>query len=140
VLRRTPIGELPHLKSYILEGGILLYICADQLSGQWLFKAIVNNRLDSGARLKATDARNLHTPVKMALRIGDKVAQNQEELLKWITNLNPGLNTEHWRVLDKQSEPKGQRLILHIDRDSYTSIRGPDTRSLQDSHRELLRS
>jgi hypothetical protein len=33
------------------------------------------------------------------------------------------LNTEHWRVLDKQSEPKGQRLILHIDWDSYTSIK-----------------
>jgi hypothetical protein len=26
-------------------------------------------------------------------------------------------------VLDKQSEPKGQRLILHIDRESYTSIK-----------------
>jgi hypothetical protein len=59
----------------------------------------------------------------VSLRIWDKVAQNQEELLKWVKNLNPGLNTEHWRVLDKQFEPKGQRLILHIDRDSYSSIR-----------------
>jgi hypothetical protein len=59
----------------------------------------------------------------VALRIGNKVAQNKEELLKWVKNLNPGLNTEHWRVLDKQSEPKGQRLILHIDRDSYTNIK-----------------
>jgi hypothetical protein len=30
VLRRTPIGELPHLKSNRLEGGALMYICADQ--------------------------------------------------------------------------------------------------------------
>jgi hypothetical protein len=37
--------------------------------------------------------------------------------------LNPGLNTEHWRVLGKQSEPKGQRLILHTDRDSLTIIK-----------------
>jgi hypothetical protein len=59
----------------------------------------------------------------VALRIRDKVAQNQVELLKWVKNLNPGLNTEHWRVVNKQSEPKGQRLILHIDRDSYTSIK-----------------
>jgi hypothetical protein len=122
MLHRTPIGELPHLKFYKLEGGALIYICADQQSSQWLIKAIHKHRLESGARLKATDVRNLPKPIKVALRFGGKVAQNQEELLKWVKNLNPGLNTEHWRVLGKQSEPKGQRLILHIDRDSYTSI------------------
>jgi hypothetical protein len=35
----------------------------------------------------------------------------------------PGLNTEHWKVLDRQSEPKGQRLILHIDQDSLVAIK-----------------
>jgi hypothetical protein len=77
-------------------------MCADQQSGQWLIKAIDNYRLESGARLKSTDARNLPKPVKVALRIRDRVAQNQEELLKWIKNLYPGLHTEHWRVLNKQ--------------------------------------
>ncbi|PNF41280.1 hypothetical protein B7P43_G01460, partial [Cryptotermes secundus] len=122
VLRRTPKVELPHLKSYRLLGGALIYICADQQSGQWLIRAIDNHRLQSGTRLKATDARNLPKPVKVALRTRDKIAQNQEELLKWIADLNPGLHTENWRVLDKQSESKGQRLILFIDRDSYTII------------------
>jgi hypothetical protein len=59
----------------------------------------------------------------VALRIRDKVAQNQEELLNWVKNLNPGHNSEHWRVLGKQSEAKDQRLILLIDRDSYTTIK-----------------
>jgi hypothetical protein len=99
-----------------------------------------NHRLESGARLKATDARNIPEPVKVALRIRDRVAQNQEELLKWIRDLNPGLHTEHWRVLNKQPEPKGLRLILLIDRDSYTCIRRTDTGFLQGSHRELLKS
>jgi hypothetical protein len=121
-VRRTPTGELPHLKSYRLEGGALIYMCDDQESGQWLIKALDNYRLESGARLKATDARNLPKPVKVALRIRDRVAQNQEELLKWIKNLNPGLHMEHWRVLNKQPEPKGLRLILFTDRDSYISI------------------
>jgi hypothetical protein len=98
-------------------------MCADQQSGQWLIKATDSHRLESGARLKATDARKLPKPIKVALRIRDKVAQNQEELLNWIKNLNPGLNTEHWRVLDKQSEPIGQRLVLFIDWDSYTTIK-----------------
>jgi hypothetical protein len=59
----------------------------------------------------------------VALRIRDRVGQNQEQLLKWIKNLNPGLHMEHSRVLNKQSELKGQRLILLIDWDSYTTIK-----------------
>jgi hypothetical protein len=72
-------------------------MCADQQSGQWLIKAIDIYRLESGSRLKATEARNVPKPVKVALRIWERVAQNQEELLKWIKNLNPGFHTEHWR-------------------------------------------
>jgi hypothetical protein len=34
VLHGTPIGELPHLKFYRLEGGALIYICTNQQSGQ----------------------------------------------------------------------------------------------------------
>jgi hypothetical protein len=79
--------------------------------------------VESGARLKATDARNLPKPVKVTLRMRDKVAQNHDELLKWIKNLNTGLHTEYWRVCDKQSEPKGQRLILLIDQDLLTAIK-----------------
>jgi hypothetical protein len=122
-LHRTPKGKLPHIKSYRLEGGALIYISADQQSGQWLVKAIDNQRLGIGARLKVTDARNLPKPVKVALRTRDKAAQTQEELLTWIKNLTPGLNTAHWKVLDKQSEPKGQRLILHIDQGSLAAIK-----------------
>jgi hypothetical protein len=122
MLHRAPIGELPHLKSYRLEGGALIYTCADQQSDQWLIKATDNHRLRSGARLKATDTGNLPKPIKVALRVRDKVAQTQDELLRWIENLNSGLHTENWRVLGRQSEPKGQRLFLHIDQDSLVTI------------------
>jgi hypothetical protein len=49
--------------------------------------------------------------------------KTQDELLRWIKNLNPGLHTENWRILDKQTEPKGQRLILHIDRGSFLALK-----------------
>jgi hypothetical protein len=62
-------------------------------------------------------------PVKVALRTRGKFTQAQDKLPKWIKNLNPGLHTEHWRVLEKQSEPKGQRLIFLIDGDSLTTIK-----------------
>jgi hypothetical protein len=124
VLHGNPVGELPHLKSNRLEGGALLYIymCADQQSSQCLIRAIDNHRLTSGARLKATDVRNLPKPVKVVFRTRDKVAHTQDELPSWIKNLNPGLHTENLRMLGRQSEPKGQRLILHIDRDSLVTI------------------
>jgi hypothetical protein len=70
VLHGTPIGEIPQLNSYRLEGGafIYIYIYVDQQSSQWLVRAIDNHRLELGPRLKATDARNAPKPVKVALR------------------------------------------------------------------------
>jgi hypothetical protein len=38
--------------------------------------------------MKVTDARNLPKPVKLALRTRDRVAQTQDELLTWISNVN----------------------------------------------------
>jgi hypothetical protein len=139
VLRRTQLEELPHLKSYRLEGGAQLYTCADQQSGQWLIRAIDNHRLGSGARLNATDARNLPKPIKVALRVKYNVTQTQDDLLRWIQNLNPGLHTENCRVLCRQSEPKGKRPFLHINRDSLGTNKNPDRRSLRDFQKELLR-
>jgi hypothetical protein len=65
-----------------------------------------NHRLGSVVRLKAIDARNLPKPVKVALRVRDKVAETHDVLLQWIKNLNPGPYTENRKTSDKQSEPK----------------------------------
>lgn len=53
----------------------------------------------------------------------EKVAKSPDELVKWVKGLNPGLHMEHWRVLDRQLELKGQRLILLIDQDSFKTIK-----------------
>jgi hypothetical protein len=73
--------------------------------------------------LTATDAKDLPKPVKMALRTRAKESKHNGELLQWIQDLNPGLHTEYWRVLDKQPEPKGQRLILLVDQDLAKAIK-----------------
>lgn len=54
----------------------------------------------------------------------DKVEKSPDELLKWIKDLNPGIHTEYWRILDKEPEPKDQRLILLTDWDSHIAIQG----------------
>jgi hypothetical protein len=42
--RGTP-QDLPDLRSFMLEGGALIYVCADNQSGQWLIRVIDNHRL-----------------------------------------------------------------------------------------------
>jgi hypothetical protein len=75
VFHGTPKGEQPYLRSFRLEGGILIYVCANQQSVQWLIRATDNHRLGSGARLKATDTRNFPKPANGALRTKDKSCQ-----------------------------------------------------------------
>jgi hypothetical protein len=70
-------------------------------SGQLLVRGIDNHRLESEARLKATDAGNLTKPFEVTFTMRHKVAQSQDELLKCIKNHNPGLHIEHWRIFDK---------------------------------------
>jgi hypothetical protein len=70
------LKELPHLRSFGLEGDAFLYVCAEQQSGQWLIRATDNHRLVLGVRLKATEAKNLPKPVKEVLRMKDKVAKS----------------------------------------------------------------
>jgi hypothetical protein len=96
----SPKGELPHLRSFRLKGGACINVCADQQFGQCLIRATGNQKLGPGARLKATDARNLPKPVKVNLRTKDKSAKSPDELL------NPGLHIEFWRTLDRRPEPK----------------------------------
>jgi hypothetical protein len=124
LLRETPDGGRPLLRSYRLDEGTIFYACADQRSVDWLITAIHGFQIREGVRLKAIDAKHLPKPVKMALRTKDKVATGPEELLKWIKSLNPGLHTENWRVLDSKDEPIGRRLILLVDQDSAKIIKG----------------
>jgi hypothetical protein len=73
--------------------------------------------------LTATDAKDIPKPVIMAFRTRVNQSKDTGELLHWIQDLNPGLHTEYWRVLDEQPEPKDQCLILLVDQDSSKAIK-----------------
>lgn len=51
-----------------------------------------------------------------------KVAKTTAELLKWIKTLKLGLHKEHWIMLSKQPQPKGQCLNLLLDCNYEKSI------------------
>jgi hypothetical protein len=101
MFRENVKGEIPHMRSLRLEGDAIMYVCSDQQTGQWLIIVTKNHRLGYGARPMATDTRNLPKPVKVALRTKNKCAKCPGELLKLITDLNPGLLMKHWRVLER---------------------------------------
>jgi hypothetical protein len=79
-----------------------------------LTNSLVNGSLGPltkvGVRGQAVDVRNLPKPVKVTLRMMEKVAKSPDELVCWIKDLNSGLNTENWRVLDRLPEPKTRGL------------------------------
>jgi hypothetical protein len=56
-----------------------------------------------------------------------------------ILYLFPGLHTQYWRVLDEQPQPKGQWLILLVDRDSAKATKRPATESSRGSRRGPLK-
>jgi hypothetical protein len=66
------------------------------------------------------DDRNLPRPVKLTLRM-NKLDKIPNELPRWIKGLNPGVNTEHWKVLYRLPEPLGRRTVLLINSDSLKS-------------------
>jgi hypothetical protein len=66
--RSTRRDRLPHLTTYRLQEGTLIYVCNDQQSGQWLTEAVNKHRLKKKTLLKAMDAKDLPKPVQMILR------------------------------------------------------------------------
>jgi hypothetical protein len=70
VFRMTPRDRLLQFRSYRLERGMLIHVCADQQSGQWLTEAINERRLGKGTVLKATDAKDLQSLSKWPSGLG----------------------------------------------------------------------
>jgi hypothetical protein len=94
VFRGIPL-ELPYLKSYRWERGALIYVCANKQSGQWLIKATDNQRMVSGVKLRATNAKNFSQTHQDSSQDKGNGCSKQEELLKLIKHLNRGLHIEH---------------------------------------------
>ena len=70
-------------------------MCTNQQSVDWITAALNGFQIREEVKLKATDTKHLHKPVKMTLRMRDKVSSGPEELFQGIKSLNPGLHTEN---------------------------------------------
>lgn len=116
-------GEpLPLLRTFSLQDGALIYYCEDQNSCLWLQKCLNGTTIRDNFVLKVMDAKELPKPVKVAFRTRDLTTSDPKVLLRRVQLLNQGLCTEHWKVVNKQTDPTGQRLILLIDQESAAKI------------------
>lgn len=121
-LDEAPDESLPRLRSFSLQDGALVYYCDDQQSANWLQKNIQGARIKENTILKVVDPKDLPKPVKVALRTRDVTTVDTKALLGRIQRLNQGLNTVHWKIIDKQADSSGQRLILMVDQESAKKI------------------
>lgn len=127
ILRKTDgilEGEpLPLLRNFTVQDGVLIYFCDDETTCNWLKANLNGQKLKEGLTLKVMEARDLPKLVKVAFRTKDNETRDPKVLLKRMKMLNPGMKTEHWKVLDKQVDEVGQRLILLVDQDSAKVIK-----------------
>jgi hypothetical protein len=112
----------------------------NQQSADWLTAALNGFQIREEVKLKATDTKLLHKPVKMTPRIREKVSSGPDELLQWIKNLNPGLHLENWQVLNSKNELTGWRLILLVALDYATAIKRLGNKILRACLRAFLKS
>ena len=67
---------------------------------------------------KVMETTNLPKPIKMAFKAKDINTKNPEVLFHHLELLNSGIKTTYWKLIDRQADSKGRRLILHIDQES----------------------
>ena len=114
--------SLPLLRTFSLQDGALIYYCENQDTCNWLQKNLDGVEIKDKSILKVVEAKDLPKPVKVAFRTRDLKTSDPKVLLRRMQLLNKGLQTEHWKVVDRQPDPKGQRLILLMDKKSAELI------------------
>jgi hypothetical protein len=131
-----PGKPLPLLRTYSLQEGALIYFCDNQESCNWLSTHINGTKLRNKFVLKVMETTNLANPIKTK----DINTKNPEVIFRRLELLNPGIKMTYWKLIDRQGDAKGQRLILLIDLESANILKrmnltvytGVDKGSFQD--------
>jgi hypothetical protein len=104
------------------EGAVMLY-CSDGYTAGWINSITGDLTPWDGARLKAVSATrtvprsqgNLHCPRHLE-------EKTSEDILRKVDGQNEGLSTSKWKVISAEELEKGKRMVVRIDRDSWSTI------------------
>lgn len=117
-------SEAPQfVASGVLNGALMIH-CANDHTVEWL-NANFNGKEVGGMKMKILKAADLPKPVKMALKSRDILTTDGEVLLRRLARLNPGLNTDEWRIREKKviGDRSYIRWIIEMDQRSAEYIR-----------------
>lgn len=116
-------GLLPLLRTYTLTDGALIYYCENEATCKWLGENLDGFKLKEDLLIKVVEAKELRKPVKVAFRTQDNMTEDSQAVLRRLKRFNPGLSTERWKVLNRQADSVGQRLIMLVDQESAEAIK-----------------
>lgn len=101
--------------------GALHITCSDQATVDWLSGLLSREAPWEGASLRFIEAKNLPTPVRALVWVpGPKV--EPATILKRLETQNPDLKTTQWRVVDQKEDPKGQQLVVLMEKTSWDTM------------------
>lgn len=104
------------------EGAVMLY-CSDGYTAGWINSITGDLTPWDGARLKAVSAQELSRGVKAIFTAPDILKKKtSEDILRKVDGQNEGLSTSKWKVISAEELEKGKRMVVRIDRDSWSTI------------------
>lgn len=113
---------LPTIAIGNIVGGALHVNCKGRGASTWL-SATIGGMTIGGLSLKVVDAKDLPKPVKMAWKTRIVGVQDVKLMLRVLQRFNPGIHTEHWKVVDTVMSEASTRRIILMDRESADVIK-----------------
>lgn len=127
LLDDKPAG-VPALRytGFKIQGGAIYISCVDQAAKDWLTREIERCVPWENAKLSVIDAKDAEKPVRLMAWFPDPLPVEPEKVLKRLTNQNPGIPADTWRVVDKKPDPKGQQLVLLAGESAWKKLQEKD--------------
>ncbi|KAL1447602.1 hypothetical protein WDU94_013908, partial [Cyamophila willieti] len=114
----------PSFNGIRLERGAVMLYCNDDATAGWVNSVCPNMVPWQGALLKSVPAGDLVRGFR-AMFVAPEVLMDQapETILQKVEGQNSGLITSKWRVLRTEEVPRGKRVVVRMDQDSWSSIK-----------------
>ena len=95
--------------------------CSDQATVDWLSGLLSREAPWEGATLRFIEAKNLPAPVRAMVWIPGP-QEEPEKIIKRLGIQNPTIRTTNWKVVDRKGDPKGQQLVVLMDKPSWDEM------------------
>uniref|UniRef100_A0A8D8YI66 DUF4780 domain-containing protein n=1 Tax=Cacopsylla melanoneura TaxID=428564 RepID=A0A8D8YI66_9HEMI len=114
----------PSFNGIRLERGAVMLYCNDDATAGWVSSVCPDMVPWQGALLKSVSAGELDRGVR-AMFVAPEILKDQtsETILQKVEGQNDGLNTSKWRVLRTEEVPRGKRVVVRMDQDSWSAIK-----------------